>query len=490
MKPLFTGYEWNDELLVNLWTEIEKIAKEDFKLDYYPVDYQIVSYEQMIDIGSTSMPQMYNHWSFGKSYLAQERAYRGGIQGLAYEVIFNTNPSVAYLEEQNTATCQALVMAHAGCGHGSFFKTNYLFKHHTQANYILEYLDYSKNYIAMCEQKYGAREVEELLDICHVFRYHCIDKTKRPHLNKAGKKMRSEVRDKYTSESYDEFWHSLEKFYKYKPEAEDEKLEVLDEENLLYFVEKHSKSLAPWQKEIVRIVRKIQQYFYPQILTKTMNEGWATFIHSEIMLALHDKGIIDSGSYLEFLQLNCGVTPQRDYDDPRYSGFNPYAIGWAIFKDIKRICVDPTDEDRHYFPQFAGNPDWLSVVTEAMTYYNDESFVLQYLSPKLIREFKLMVVDYDSKNEYNEIVAIQNEEDYKRIKKALSLNYNHYSKYIPRFIIKKYDDLVNHMTVQVDMPQGMQMNKNELDMVRAGLMILMGENSTVFLYGHETVKEK
>ena len=101
----------------------------------------------------------------------------------------------------------------------------------------------------------------------------------------------------------------------------------LPEENLLYFIEKRAPRLEDWQQELVRIVRLVSQYFYPQKQTQMMNEGCATFCHYEIMRRLHDKGLITEGSMLEFLHSHSSVVFQPDFDDPRFSGLNP--MRWA-----------------------------------------------------------------------------------------------------------------------------------------------------------------
>src|SRR5690606_21991994 len=162
----------------------------------------------------------------------------------------------------------------------------------------------------------------------------------------------------------------------------------LPEENLLYFLEKNSLVLEPWQREILRIVRVIAQYFYPQRQTKVMNEGCATFVHYHIMNAMFDKGEISEGTLLEMLHSHTNVVMQPDFDDPRFPGINPYALGFAMMQDIQRICTDPTPEDRDWFPAIAGSGKWRETLLDAWENHRDESFILQYLSPALIRRFR------------------------------------------------------------------------------------------------------
>ena len=59
------------------------------------------------------------------------------------------------------------------------------------------------------------------------------------------------------------------------------------------------------------------------------------------MTRLHEKGLISDGSFLEALHSHTSVVFQPDFDDPRYNGINPYALGFAMMRDIKRICLEP-----------------------------------------------------------------------------------------------------------------------------------------------------
>ncbi|KAB1045952.1 SpoVR family protein, partial [Cronobacter sakazakii] len=195
------------------------------------------------------------------------------------------------------------------------------------------------------------------------------------------------------------------------------------QENLLYFMEKNAPLLEPWQREILRIVRKVSQYFYPQKQTQVMNEGWATFWHYTILNHLYDEGKVTERFMLEFLHSHTNVVFQPPYNSQWYSGINPYALGFAMFQDIKRICQNPTDEDRHWFPDIAGS-DWLETLHFAMRDFKDESFISQFLSPKVMRDFRFFTVLDDDRNNYLEIEAIHNEEGYRSIRNELSAQYN------------------------------------------------------------------
>jgi spore cortex formation protein SpoVR/YcgB (stage V sporulation) len=198
----------------------------------------------------------------------------------------------------------------------------------------------------------------------------------------------------------------------------------LPQENILYFMEKSAPRLMPWQREVLRIVRLIAQYFYPQRQTKVMNEGCATFVHYKIMNRLHETGQISDGSYLEFLKSHTNVTFQPQYDDRRYGGLNPYAVGFAMMQDIERMATDPTEEDRQWFPDIAGTGDGMAVLRDVWANYRDESFILQFLSPRLMREWRMFhVVDDPARSELN-VDAIHDERGYRKLRRALARQYD------------------------------------------------------------------
>ncbi|MBY6067792.1 SpoVR family protein [Leisingera aquaemixtae] len=432
-EPLFDGPEWTFELMEKARDAIEEIALEDLGLDVYPNQIEIISAEQMLDAYScVGLPLMYQHWSFGKHFARDEALYRTGRQGLAYEIVINSNPCISYNMEENTMAMQTLVMAHAAFGHNHFFKNNYLFQQWTDAAGIHDYLAFAKNYIAACEERYGPMAVEEVLDAAHalqsqgVFRYGRPPKPTNEELVAMQK-----VREGYEgSQSVLDIWTDTTLGRDKLQLVEDadysarRKLMNLPQENILYFLEKHSPVLEPWQCEILRIVRMLAQYLYPQKQTKVMNEGCATFVHYYIINKLHEQGQITQGAYMEMLHSHTNVVMQPEYDDPRYSGINPYALGFAMMQDIRRICQDPTDEDREWFPDFAGNPDWRGVLRDAWANYRDESFIQQFLSPNLIRKFKLFTLTNDAELPNLVVSQIHNRAGYKAIRRDLAKQYD------------------------------------------------------------------
>ena len=421
--PISTGSEWTFDLIEDYDREIGRVARQ-FGLDTYPNQIEVITSEQMMDAyASVGMPLNYNHWSFGKQFVETDQNYKRGHMGLAYEIVINSNPCIAYLMEENTITMQALVIAHACYGHNSFFKGNYLFQTWTDASAIIDYLLFAKNYISECEERYGVDEVEQLLDSCHALMNYGVNRYKRPRpLTAAEEKERQRSREAYIQQHLNDLWDTIP-----RKETAAEETEIHyprePEENLLYFIEKNAPLLEPWQREILRIVRKLAQYFYPQKQTQVMNEGWATFWHYTLLHQLYDEGLVTDGFMMEFLHSHSSVIYQPPFDSPYFNGINPYTLGFNMMSDIRRICENPTDEDREWFPDIAGS-DWVETLHNAMRNYKDESFILQFLSPRLMRELRLFAILDDAEQPTLRVDAIHDEMGYHQLRQALAAQYN------------------------------------------------------------------
>jgi len=415
--------EWTPALLEKYDKIIARIA-ERYRLDTYPNQIEIINAEQMMDAyAATGMPLGYHHWSFGKHFLNVEKNYKRGLMGLAYELVINSNPCISYLMEENSFVMQVLVIAHACYGHNSFFKGNYLFKTWTSPDSIIDYLIFSRNYISQCEERYGIDAVEEILDACHALMPNGVDRYRRPSkISLREEKQRQTKRTEYLQTLVNELWRTLPQKTTINPK-ETEHFPSEPQENILYFIEKHAPLLEPWQREIVRIVRKMAQYFYPQRQTKVMNEGWATFWHYTIVNQLFEEKHVRDDFMMEFLHTHTNVLYQPPYDSPYFAGINPYTLGFHLFCDIRRICEFPTEEDKKWFPDIAGS-DWVSTLDFAMRNFKDESFIAQFLSPTLMRDLKLFTLLDDDQRDAFEVTAIHNEEGYRQLRQILSEQYN------------------------------------------------------------------
>jgi spore cortex formation protein SpoVR/YcgB (stage V sporulation) len=424
-KPLSTESEWTFELLSTYEQVLQQINDQHYQLDVYPNQIEVISAEQMMDAySSVGMPVGYNHWSFGKHFVSVDKSYKRGQMGLAYEIVINSNPCIAYLMEENTMTMQALVIAHASFGHNSFFKGNYLFQTWTDAGSIIDYLVFAKKYIQQCEERYGLEEVETLLDACHALMNYGVDRYKRPSpISAEEEKRRQKEREAYLQTQVNELWRTIPKPSNSATKNTKKRFPEEPQENLLYFIEKNAPLLEPWQREVVRIVRKIAQYFYPQRQTQVMNEGWATFWHYTLLNHLYDEQYVTDGFMLEFLQYHTGVVYQPNFDHPYFNGINPYALGFAMMSDIRRICSQPTAEDKLWFPDIVGS-DWLKTMKFAMQSFKDESFVQQFLSPKVMRDFHLFHLQDDDTAKHMEVGHIHDDSGYRILREKLSNQYN------------------------------------------------------------------
>ena len=428
---LYDGADWDFCTIQRIHDACEDIARSEMGLDVYPNQIEVITAEQMLDAySSVGMPLFYKHWSFGKHFAHHEALYRKGLKGLAYEIVINSSPCICYLMEENTATMQTLVIAHAAFGHNHFFKNNYVFRQWTDAIGILDYFDFAKRYVAQCEERHGRIAVEQTLDAAHALMSHGVDRYPgKKKLDLRAEEQRARDRRSNEESAFNDLWRTIPAGPpKSKSELSAERRRALlglPQENLLYFLEKSAPRLHSWQRELVRIVRHIAQYFYPQRQTKIMNEGAATYVHYQIMTHLHEKGRITDGNFLEFLQSHTNVVLQPDFDDPRFSGFNPYALGFAMMQDIERVVTDPDEEDREWFPNIAGTKDVMAVLRDIWANYRDESFVSQFLSPRLMRRMRMFHLHDDPAESAGvRVDAIHDERGYRRVRRELSRQYD------------------------------------------------------------------
>lgn len=296
----------------------------------------------------------------------------------------------------------------------------------------MDFLDYARRFIAACEERHGLAEVERTLDAAHALMDHGTFRySRRPEPTEKELQERRRRIAEEQDRSYNDLWRTVPRAPSRPAPSPSEQAAKerqnalhLPEENLLYFLEMHSPILKDWQRELLSIVRQLAQYFYPQRQTKVMNEGCATFVHHHIVHALYDKGLLSESAMLEILHSHSSVVFQPGFDDPRYSGLNPYALGFNMMSDIKRMVMDPTEEDRAWFPAFAGSGDWRAVLKDAWANYRDESFILQYLSPRLIREMRLFVLADKAEDPDYLVADIHDDRGYRRVRQALARQYD------------------------------------------------------------------
>ena len=397
-ERLFEGADWDFGTLQRIHDACAEVASSDLGLTLYPNQIEVITAEQMLDAyASIGMPLFYKHWSFGKHFAHHEALYRKGMRGLAYEIVINSSPCISYLMEENTATMQALVIAHAAFGHNHFFRNNYLFKQWTDADGILDYLSFAKAYVTSCEESYGQAAVERTLDAAHALMSHGVHRhpQKKKHDLRAGGAAPARAARLHDEQVFNDLWRTVPAGPGKSPSdltlERRKALLQLPQENILYFLEKSAPRLQAWQRELLRIVRLVAQYFYPQGPDEGDERGHRHLcsLPASCRVCARCGRICRTGNFFEFLQSHTNVVFQPTYDDPRYSGFNPYALGFAMMQDIERIVTEPDDEDRDWFPDIAGKGDAMGVLRDIWANYRDESFIGQFLSPRLMRQLRL-----------------------------------------------------------------------------------------------------
>jgi stage V sporulation protein R len=320
-------------------------------LSCYEQHFEICTYEDMLCYEAyAGMPSHYPHWSFGKAYERQRTFYQYNLVGLPYEMVINSDPCIAYLMRDNTLALQILTMAHV-YGHNDFFKNNRLFKNNTRAELTVElfkvHADRVRNYLQ--DPSIGPDKVERVLNAAHALRFQV---------------------ERYSAH----VTPSREQLAKETGESMPDRLKT----DLLRFLAEKGK-LTDWERDLVNIVHEETAYFIPQIETKIMNEGWASFWHYEILKQL----ALPPGLHIEFLQRHNMVVR------PHEGRINPYFLGFKLFQHLNAL------------------PNGRAKIMEARSLERDQSFLRRYLTKELCEELHLF--SYTVQN--NDIVVKEISDD-------------------------------------------------------------------------------
>jgi stage V sporulation protein R len=354
--------------------QIWEIARQ-FGLDPFPTRFEIVPATVMYEIGSYALPGRYSHWTFGKAYHRMKTMYDFGLSKI-YEVVINTNPSYGFLLETNSPIQNKLVMAHV-LGHVDFFKNNAYFSKTNRR--MVDSVSTHSGRMTEYEFKYGRKTVERFLDSVLAIEEHIdpnffIKRETRPGPTRLKLPVHKEGR-------YDDLWRLGEKEEPPAEETEPQPGDQLPEKDLVYYIMRHSPSLQPWQRDVMAMIHEEMEYFIPQMQTKVMNEGWASYWHARIMreLDLPDK------DHLEFAELHSGVV------SPHMGQLNPYYLGYKIFEDIERRWDNPTAEEREKLGRAGGQGR--EKIFEVREMESDVSFLRNYLTEELCEELDLFVYE-------------------------------------------------------------------------------------------------
>jgi len=189
------------------------------------------------------------------------------------------------------------------------------------------------------------------------------------------------------------------------------------DEDILLFIRDHNPHLAEWEKDLLTIVHEQAQYFIPQIETKIMNEGWASFWHKRIFEALDPPQRLR----LEFIVRHTQVICPTPY------GLNPYHVGMKIWEDIEKrwdkgrfgpkyeLC--PANERDDWDTKTMKGMDKIFMVREVE---RDSSFLRRFLTEDLVRELKLF--EYQFKGNDRVVSRVADEDNWQAIKNTLIQN--------------------------------------------------------------------
>ncbi len=368
---------------------IEQIWEKacELGLDPFPIHFEIVPATVIYEIGSYALPGRYSHWSFGKAYHKMKLMYDLGLSKL-YEVVINANPAYAFLLEGNSLIQNKMIIAHV-IAHVDFFKNNIYFSR-TNRRMVDEAVTHAER-IREYEFKYGRKTVEEFLDAVLSIQEHI-----NPDLFIREERAEAPEKPKTPAPKpgkYDDLF-ALDELKKEKVSTVEEEEDALrripprPEKDLVRFIMTHSPVLEPWQRDIMAMIHEEMEYFVPQLQTKIMNEGWASYWHTRILRELD----LSDEEFVEFAQLHAAVV------SPRKGSLNPYYVGFKIFEDIERRWDHPTPEEIEKFGREPGKGR--EKIFEVRQLENDISFIRNYLTRQLVEDLDLYIFELRDEEEW------------------------------------------------------------------------------------------
>jgi stage V sporulation protein R len=369
--------DWTEKDLMH-WDEKIAIVAADLGLDWHPIDYEIIDYQEMLGaMAYVGLPTHYRHWSYGKEYERTHTLYNMGQQGLPYEMIINSNPSIAYLMRENSLYIHILTMAHC-VGHSDFFKQNRMFAD-TDPNNIIDSFKSAAKYVRKLieDPSIGIDRVEEILDAAHSIKYQV---PRSPGLKY---KTRDEILQLEKLKMTEDPSYTCQL----------SKIPLRPEYNLLRFIAEHSKFLEDWERNLILIVEESSKYFIPQALTKVMNEGWACTIHYKIINELN----LPDSLHLPFIKLHNQVVR------PHLGTLNPYHLGFKLFEKII---------EKNGFEE-------AMIIREV---HNDISFLRFYLDEEFMREQNYFSYSFKKDQKATTIDEVSNADGWESIRDDMIKN--------------------------------------------------------------------
>ncbi|MBA2874731.1 SpoVR family protein [Thermaerobacillus caldiproteolyticus] len=347
--------------------EITEIA-QGFGLDFYPMRYEICPADIIYTFGAYGMPTRFSHWSFGKQFYKMKIHYDLGLSKI-YELVINSDPCYAFLLDTNTLIQNKLIVAHV-LAHSDFFKNNIRFSN-TKRD-MVESMAATAERIKQYEHQYGKLEVEKFLDAVLAIQEHIDPSLLRSKLSWTLEDTEVYEEEPARTTPYDDLWSLDERNNPAPPpRRKRRKFPPQPEKDMLLFIEEYSRELEDWQRDILTMMREEMLYFWPQLETKIMNEGWASYWHQRILREMD----LTSDEAIEFAKLNASVV------QPSRTSINPYYLGLKIFEDIEERWNNPTEEMKQRGVKPGSGREKIFEVRELES---DISFLRNYLTKELV----------------------------------------------------------------------------------------------------------
>lgn len=362
--------------------EMTNIAKRE-GLDFYPMRYEVCPADVLYTFGAYGMPTRFHHWSFGKSFHRMKMEYDLGLSRI-YELVVNSDPCYAFLLDGNTLLQNKTVCAHV-LAHCDFFKNNATFRYTSRD--MIERMASSAERIRQYELQHGRKAVEDLVDAGLALSEHVDGSTdgrnarakvkQQQYLARRGKYDPVFQSFDHAKTPYDDLWDLDTKQDGQKKTKKPMVKPRAAQKDVMLFIIENSPALEEWERDILSILREEMLYFWPQIETKIMNEGWATYWHLRIMRQMN----LCDDEALEFAKMHSGVVL------PSRTNINPYHIGLAIWEDIEKRWNNPTKEEQEKFGRVPGQGR--SKMFEIREMENDAAFLRNYLTKELVEDLDL-----------------------------------------------------------------------------------------------------
>jgi len=418
--------------LIKIEKRIHDIAKDELGLDFYPIEFDIIPPQKMLEIMAYHIPTNISNWKFGREYEKQRTIYEHQSASMPYEVVINSNPAKAYLMNDNKFAIQVLVMAHV-YGHCAFFTMNRYFLNSRQdiVGIMYEASQRFKKY----ERSYGIEEVERTTDAGHALQWHSSpfesNETENEKRRRVFEQQKKEI---HTSEgSFVDVLGSTKEAVNEDIELYNQKMwrklklktPVEPTEDILRYVIDNSFILEDWQKDILEVLRMEGQYYWPIIKTKFMNEGFAVRVHEKIVNQLFEEGYLSNSDMADFNYSNSLVKANHPFQ------LNPYAVGFGVWESIENRwdkgqhgqdwedCNDVIAKEEW---DTKDNKGWEKCL-EVLGTYTDWFFMMDFLTPEVVKDLDLYI--YKAEDKTSVVDYVITKDDAKKIRQKIINAFGH-----------------------------------------------------------------